>query len=58
MPEHFLQFRIDEHVAEGYTSNGFQQAEVYSTIVQLHVRWDGTAWHIMEGAAKDAKGNA
>ena len=53
-----VQFRIDEHVAEGYTSNGFQQAEVYSTIVQLHVRWDGTAWHIMEGAAKDAKGNA
>ena len=53
-----VQFCIDEHVAEGYTSNGFQQAEVYSTIVQLHVRWDGTAWHIMEGAAKDAKGNA
>ena len=53
-----VQFRIDEHVAEGYTSNGFQQAEVYSTIVQLHARWDGTAWHIMEGAAKDAKGNA
>ena len=53
-----VQFRIDEHVAEGYTSKGFQQAEVYSTVVQLHVRWDGTAWHIMEGAAKDAKGNA
>ena len=53
-----VQFRIDEHVAEGYTSKGFQQAEVYSTVVQLHVRWDGTAWHIMEGAAKDAKGDA
>ena len=53
-----VQFRIDEHVAEGYTSKGFQQVEVYSTVVQLHVRWDGTAWHIMEGAAKDAKGNA
>ena len=53
-----VQFRIDEHVAEGYTSKGFQQAEVYSTVVQLHAWWDGTAWHIMEGAAKDAKGNA
>ena len=53
-----VQFRIDEHVAEGYTSKGFQEGEIYSTIVQLHVRWDGTAWHIMEGAAKDAKGNA
>ena len=53
-----VQFRIDEHVAEGYTSKGFQEGEIYSTVVQLHVRWDGTAWHIMEGAAKDAKGDA
>ena len=50
-----VQLRFDEHLAEGYTSSGFQQAEVYATVIKLHVRWDGTAWRVMEGAAKDAQ---
>ena len=50
-----VQLRFDEHLAEGYTSNGFQQAEVYATVIKLHVRWDGSTWRVMEGAAKDAQ---
>ena len=50
-----VQFRIDEHLAEGYTSNGFQEGEVYATVIKLHVRWDGSTWRVMEGAAKDAQ---
>ena len=50
-----VQLRFDEHLAEGYTSNGFQEGEVYATVIKLHVRWDGTAWRVMEGAAKDAQ---
>ena len=50
-----IQLRFDEHLAEGYTSNGFQEGGVYATIIKLHVHWDGTAWRVMEGAAKDAQ---
>ena len=50
-----VQLRFDEHLAEGYTSSGFQEGEVYATVIKLHVRWDGTAWRVMEGAAKDAQ---
>jgi len=50
-----VQLRFDEHLAEGYTSSGFQQAEVYATVIKLHVRWDGSTWRVMEGAAKDAQ---
>ena len=50
-----IQLRFDEHLAEGYTSNGFQAGEVYTTIIKLHVHWDGSAWRVMEGAAKDAQ---
>ncbi|WP_243442337.1 DUF6318 family protein [Schaalia georgiae] len=50
-----VQLRFDEHLAEGYTSSGFQEGEVYTTIIKLHVRWDGSAWRVMEGAAKDAQ---
>ena len=50
-----VQLRFDEHLAEGYTSNGFQEGEVYATVIKLHVRWDGSTWRVMEGAAKDAQ---
>ena len=50
-----VQLRFDEHLAEGYTSNGFQEAEVYATVIKLHVWWDGSTWRVMEGAAKDAQ---
>ena len=50
-----VQLRFDEHLAEGYTSSGFQEGEVYTTIIKLHVHWDGSAWRVMEGAAKDAQ---
>ena len=50
-----VQLRFDEHLAEGYTSNGFQEGEVYATVIKLHVHWDGSVWRVMEGAAKDAQ---
>ena len=49
-----VQFRIDEHLAEGYTSNGFQEGRTDQTVIKLHVQWDGNAWHVLEGRAKNA----
>ena len=50
-----IQLRFDEHMPKGYTSNGYVDATVRDTIIKLHVHWDGTAWRVMEGAAKDAQ---
>ena len=49
-----IQFRIDEHLAEGYTSNGFQEGRTDQTVIKLHVQWDGNAWRVLEGRAKNA----
>ena len=49
-----VQFRIDEHLAEGYTSNGFQEGRTDQTVIKLHVQWDGNAWRVLEGRAKNA----
>ena len=49
-----VQFRIDEHLAEGYTSSGFQEGRTDQTVIKLHVQWDGNAWHVLEGRAKNA----
>ena len=49
-----VQLRIDEHLAEGYTSNGFQEGRIDQTVIKLHVQWDGNAWHVLEGRAKNA----
>ena len=50
-----IQLRFDEHLAEGYTSSGYVDATVRDIIIKLHVHWDGSAWRVMEGAAKDAQ---
>mgnify|MGYP001678488425 CR=1 FL=1 len=49
-----VQFRIDEHLAEGYTSSGFQEGRTDQTVIKLHVQWDGNAWRVLEGRAKNA----
>ena len=49
-----VQFRIDEHLAEGYTSSGFQEGRTDQTIIKLHVQWDGNSWRVLEGRAKNA----
>ena len=49
-----VQFRIDEHLAEGYTSSGFQEGRTDQTVIKLHVQWAGNAWHVLEGRAKNA----
>ena len=50
-----VQFRFDEHLAEGYTSNGFKDRATYDTIILIHVWWDGSSWRVMKGAAKNAE---
>ena len=50
-----VQFRFDEHLAEGYTSNGFKDRATYDTIILIHVWWDGTSWRVMKGAAENAE---
>ena len=49
-----IQLRFDEHLAEGYTSSGFQEGRTDQTVIKLHVQWDGNAWHVLEGRAKNA----
>ena len=50
-----VQLRFDEHLAEGYTSNGFKDRATYDTIILIHVWWDGSSWRVMKGAAKNAE---
>ena len=50
-----VQLRFDEHLAEGYTSNGFKDRATYDTIILIHVWWDGSSWRVMKGAAEDAE---
>ena len=50
-----IQLRFDEHLAEGYTSNGFKDRATYDTIILIHVWWDGSSWRVMKGAAKNAE---
>ena len=50
-----VQLRFDEHLAEGYTSNGFKDRTTYDTIILIHVWWDGSSWRVMKGAAKNAE---
>ena len=50
-----VQLRFDEHLAEGYTSNGFKDRATYDTIILIHVWWDGASWRVMKGAAENAE---
>ena len=50
-----VQLRFDEHLAEGYTSNGFKDRATYDTIILIHVWWDGSSWRVMKGAAENAE---
>ncbi len=50
-----VQLRFDEHLAEGYTSNGFKDRATFDTIILIHVWWDGSSWRVMKGAAENAE---
>ena len=52
---YLVQFRIDEHLAEGYTSNGFQESQSRDTVIILRVGWDGSNWRVLEGRAANAE---
>ena len=52
---YLVQFRIDERLAEGYTSNGFQESQSRDTVIIFRVGWDGSRWHILEGRAANAE---
>ena len=52
---YLVQFRIDERLAEGYTSSGFQESQSRDTVIIFRVGWDGSRWHILEGRAANAE---
>ena len=52
---YLVQFRIDEHLAEGYTSNGFQESQSRDTVIVFRVGWDGSNWRVLEGRAANAE---
>ena len=52
---YLVQLRIDEHLAEGYTSNGFQESQSRDTVIILRVGWDGSNWRVLEGRAANAE---
>ena len=52
---YLVQFRIDEHLAEGYTSNGFQESQSWDTVIIFRVGWDGSNWRVLEGRAANAE---
>ena len=52
---YLVQFRIDEHLAEGYTSSGFQESQSRDTVIILRVGWDGSNWRVLEGRAANAE---
>ena len=52
---YLVQFRIGERLAEGYTSNGFQESQSRDTVIIFRVGWDGSRWHILEGRAANAE---
>ena len=52
---YLVQFRIDERLAEGYTSKGFQESQSRDTVVIFRVGWDGSNWRVLEGRAANAE---
>ena len=52
---YLVQFRIDEHLAEGYTSSGFQESQSRDTAIIFRVGWDGSNWRVLEGRAANAE---
>ena len=52
---YLVQFRIDEHLAEGYTSNGFQESQSRDTVIIFRVGWNGSNWRVLEGRAANAE---
>ena len=52
---YLVQFRIDERLAEGYTSKGFQESQSRDTVIIFRVGWDGSNWRVLEGRAANAE---
>ncbi len=49
-----VQFHIDEHTPEGYSSKGYESGSRYDTIIKFRVQWKENEWQVVDGRAADA----
>ena len=49
-----VQFHIDEHTPEGYSSKGYESGSRYDTIIKFRVQWKKNEWRVVDGRAADA----
>ena len=49
-----VQFHIDEHTPEGYSSKGYESGSRYDTIIKFRVQWKENEWRVVDGRAADA----
>ena len=49
-----VQFHIDEHTPEGYSSKGYESGSRYDTIIKFRVQWKENEWRVIDGRAADA----
>ena len=49
-----VQFHIDEHTPQGYSSKGYESGSRYDTIIKFRVQWKESEWRVVDGRAVDA----
>ena len=49
-----VQFHIDEHTPEGYSSKGYESGSRYDTIIKFRVQWKENEWRVVDGRAANA----
>ena len=49
-----VQFHIDEHTPQGYSSKGYESGSRYDTIIKFRVQWKESEWRVVDGRAADA----
>ena len=49
-----VQFHIDEHTPEGYSSKGYESGSRYDTIIKFRVQQKENEWRVIDGRAADA----
>ena len=49
-----VQFHIDEHTPQGYSSKGYESGSRYDTIIKFRVQWKENEWRVVDGRAADA----
>ena len=49
-----VQFHIDEHTPEGYSSKGYESGSRYDTIIKFRVQRKENEWRVIDGRAADA----